>query len=79
VETVERLERHVGSLAHRLTLERDHTAGSCSHAADLKAMGTQVGALERRVAELQRVNEGYEAPGWLPRMEQAVATRRGRR
>jgi len=63
----DQLQHRVDSLAHRLELERDHTAGSCSHAADLKAMGEQVTALERRVAELQRANEGHESLGWAAR------------
>jgi hypothetical protein len=42
-------------------------------------MGAQVGALERRVSELQRVNEGYESPGWMPRADSAALKRLGRR
>jgi chromosome segregation ATPase len=76
-DAVERLELRLSVLVADLDRERKHTVGSCSHAADLKTMGAHVGALEKRVAELQHVNEGYEAPGWLPRTEPAATTRRG--
>ena len=74
----EQLERRVGSLAYRLKLERDHTAGSCSHAAELRAMGVQVSALERRVAELQRINQGYDALGMVSQPEPEQAAKKWR-
>lgn len=72
-ETVERQTRRIDSLIHRLKVEREHTAGSCSHAADVRDLKGTLTALERRVAELQRVNESYEAPGWLPPVDAPAA------
>lgn len=70
-ETVraDRAERRAEALAEALKREQEHVAGSCSHAADLKAMHAQVGALEQRVHELQQANMGRDVPeiiGWGP-------------
>lgn len=58
-ETIERQERRIDSLTHRLRVEQEHTAGSCSHAADLRELKVTLTALERRVHELQAANEGW--------------------
>jgi chromosome segregation ATPase len=78
-DAADRLERRVDNLTHQLKQERDHTAGSCSHAAELRYVKGTLTDLEGRVRDLQRINEGYEAPGWLPRTEPVAPTRRGRR
>lgn len=63
------VDRRLAAMAADLKREREHTAGSCSHAAELRAMGIQVGALERRVHELQQANmsrDVAEIIGWEP-------------
>jgi len=85
-ERTRQLEQRVESLTRDLARERAHTAGSCSHYADLKAMGVQVTALERRVDELQQANMARDVavlPGWesvaaIPAAPQRRALGRGR-
>lgn len=81
-DAVDRLERRVAVLVADLDRERKHTAGSCSHAAELRTMGTQVTALEKRVHDLQQANmaRDVECLDWEPVATVPVATtRRGRR
>lgn len=66
---VDALQRTASADAAALKKEREHVAGSCSHAADLRAMSQQVAALERRVHELQQASiarDVFELPGWEP-------------
>lgn len=54
--TTRHLEQRVDSLTRELMRERAHTAGSCSHAAELRELKSTMTALERRVHELQQAN-----------------------
>lgn len=53
------LQRRVNSLAHWLRVEQEHTAGSCSHATELRDLKGTLTALEQRVRDLQTANEGW--------------------
>lgn len=75
---VDALQRTASADAAALKREREHVAGSCSHAADLRDLNRTLTALEARVAELQAVNEGYEARGWLPPSMAMSGGKRGR-
>lgn len=75
---VDALQRTASADAAALKREREHVAGSCSHAADLRDLKRTLTALEKRVAELQAANEGYEAHGWLPVSMAMSGGKRGR-
>jgi len=72
-------ERRLEPLAAGLRREREHTAGSCSHAAELKAMHAQVVALEKRVHDLQQANMAKDVTvlaGWETSPFRAAKRRR---
>lgn len=76
---IEELDLELAVKAADLDREREHTAGFCSHAAELRGLKRAMSALETRVAELQRGNEGHESLGWSPRPTTPRGTLRGGR
>lgn len=63
----EQLERRLTAALADLKREREHTAGSCSHAAEVRDLKDTLARLEKRVHVLQQANMARDAAefgGW---------------